>query len=111
MSEVKIPEIEDLSAILYVTYYKNGKIRTIGYGFDKCTAHGTWFYFNKKGSLNFKYNYFLNEEDGECVWYGYDGKPWIIGNYKNGLKEGPWKHYSPDGALSKTVIYSKGKKV
>jgi antitoxin component YwqK of YwqJK toxin-antitoxin module len=110
-SEVKIPEIEDLSAILYVTYYKNETIRTIGYGFDKCTAHGTWLYFTKKGNLMFKYNYFLNEEDGECVWYWDNGKKWIIGNYKNGLKEGPWKHYNADGTLTKTVIFIEGKKL
>jgi len=110
-SDVKIPEIEDLSAILYVTYYKNETIRTIGYGFDEFTAHGTWLYFNKKGNLIFKYNYFLNEEEGECVWYWNNGKPWIIGNYHNGVKEGPWKHYWTDGNLIRTEIFIEGKKV
>ena len=59
----------------------------------------------------FKYNYFLNVEDGECVWYWDNGKPWIIGNYKNGVKEGPWKHYNTDGTLTKTVIFIEGKKL
>ena len=109
-SGVKIPEIEDLSAILFVTYDKNDKIRVIGYGFDKCTAHGTWLYFNKKGNLIFKYNYFLNEKDGECVCYSFYGTPMIIGNYKNVKKVGAWEYRSPDGNVYKTINYIDGKK-
>jgi antitoxin component YwqK of YwqJK toxin-antitoxin module len=110
-SGLKIPEVSGLSPILLASYDKNEKIRSIGYGLDNGTAHGTYLYFNKKGNIKGKYNYTLGEIDGEFVLYGSNGKPWLCGNYKNGKRDGPWEYSTPDGNIYKTIIFVDGRKI
>lgn len=96
----------------YVQFYANGQIKWQG----KCLANGTpdstWVYYNEKGQViwegdyngkyyEYKYNYDYEEpiqpyyEDG--LRYKEIKDTIIIGNYKNGLKDGEWLVYDYSG--------------
>jgi len=38
-----------------------------------------------------------NDFDGITTIYHPEGKVWMKGNYKNGLRDGTWNIFKPDG--------------
>ena len=71
----------------YKYYYENGNIREI-------------LSFNEDKKL-----------DGICLAYSLEGVQTGIASYKNGIKEGEWKIWRPDGSIVYEMFYKNGKKI
>ena len=57
-----------------------------------------------------KYTEKRGKKEGIYVeYYENSGKPSVVGNYKNNLKDGEWKEYSKNGELIKTIFYIEGR--
>ncbi len=65
------------------------------------------YYSNGKSKLRIEYN--EGKPDGEAVFYYDSGNIKIEGQYKEGLKEGKWKHYSEVGDLMDKEKWKKDK--
>jgi antitoxin component YwqK of YwqJK toxin-antitoxin module len=55
---------------------------------------------------------FNNEQklDGICLTYSMDGVQTGIASYKDGIKDGAWKIWRPDGTLAYEMFYDNGEK-
>jgi antitoxin component YwqK of YwqJK toxin-antitoxin module len=99
----------------WVFYYPNGKIEQKGKYDKKGKAQGAWKWYYESGNILREENYRNNLQDGLMTEYSDDGKvitkgeyvdgqkegPWMMelaeyreeGSYKNGMRDGEWKHY------------------
>jgi antitoxin component YwqK of YwqJK toxin-antitoxin module len=97
------------SLVLLGSYYKNGNLRSLGYGKGNCARQGRWLFFSENGSLSSQETYQNNYLHGECVLYYANGSLFLIGNYKDDNRDGAWEFYKSSGKLNKTIFYSNGK--
>jgi antitoxin component YwqK of YwqJK toxin-antitoxin module len=95
---------------LIITFYKNYSVQSIGYASDCCNWYGPYYTFTKNGELFYLETYLSNKLDGPFILY-FNNSPLIIGQYKNGKKEGEWQYYTGKKKLEKTTIYKDGKVV
>ncbi len=102
---------------MYTGFYKDGKIKWQG----KCLGNGdpdsVWVYYNEQGKKLWEgsYNGKYIEYKYIDTYYGDSETPSsvadtsIIGNYKNGKKEGEWLEYDYSGRyISKKGYYHNG---
>jgi hypothetical protein len=106
----KIPNQSD-SLYLVMYFYRNKNIRSAGYRSECCKLVGTWLFFTEDGKSVMLENYKNNIIDGPV--YGYDnGFNWLLGQYKEGKRDGDWVYYYVDDhTFYKKVIYKDGKKI
>jgi uncharacterized protein len=109
-SGVLLPTESD-SLVLFGEYYKNGKIKYLGYGRDLCSRQGTWLYYFKNGTISYKMNYLNNQLHGEYIIYLNNGSTYLRGNYSHDKKDGAWEYYSFSGKLKMTEYFSNGEKI
>jgi antitoxin component YwqK of YwqJK toxin-antitoxin module len=109
-SGIAVPFISD-TLFFRAFYYKNGKIKSLGYGTNLCSWQGTWLYFRKNGDLDSKVNFLNDRPNGEYGYYFNSLCPFIKGYYKDGKREGNWEYYNLSGQLTKTVRYFNGNKI
>jgi antitoxin component YwqK of YwqJK toxin-antitoxin module len=63
------------------------------------------------GQLMLDINVFAGRNEGPCTaWYS-NGNLREQGSYKNGLREGLWKHYNEAGELDAEVLFKRGEEV
>lgn len=105
----KIPQQAD-SLFLEVNYYKNGKIKSVGYRYSHCDIIGTWVFYSKDGKYMIVESYKNNVVEGLATVY-YLGKVIKTGNYKDGIEDGEWYIYNDDGTLLRTEFYLDGQKI
>ncbi len=103
-------------AEMYTTFYSNGQIKWQGKCLENGTPDSVWVYYDDKGNklwegeyngkyYEYKDYYEYGYDDGENRSYVKNN--WdttIIGNYKNGLKEGEWQEFDNTGKF----IFKKG---
>lgn len=93
-----------------ITYHENGLPMAEGKYINQ-QRDSTWnMYSDVDGSLVMKENYKKGKLDGESILY-YPGKEQVaeITHYKEGLKEGPYIKYFPDGKIMTKGNYKNDK--
>ena len=100
---------EDGSRAHNISYYENGKKMAEGDFVDQ-KKEGKWKYFSEEDEkLILEENYKNGKLNGEAVTYYHDsGKPFEILEYKNGVKDGEWMKYFPEGQLMTETFYKNG---
>jgi antitoxin component YwqK of YwqJK toxin-antitoxin module len=88
------------------SYHLNGKPMAAGKFVDR-KKDSTWRYFSETdGKLVLEENYSHGVKNGPVIiYYAGSGKPSEITEYKNGLKNGRWIKYFPDGKISTAGFY------
>jgi len=77
---------------------------------SKTLYTGTCIHIDRKSSTKSGQSSYKNGMlDGTEIWFYEDGAVKIEIDFKEGMKEGFWKHYSPEGLLTESVEYHKGK--
>lgn len=90
-----------------VSYYKNN-IKEIGH-WKNGKQNGLFQLYTEEGILIDNANFKEGERDGLTKQYYSDtGKLRVSGNYKNGVLEGEFKAYYPNGNLQGEIIYKNG---
>ena len=89
-------------------YFAIGDVIETGNYLDGVQS-GMWtIKLKENDEIIFKGKYFDGKPDGKHVWL-YDGKiKKMEGSYYNGLKEGVWKIYNPDGSVLVNITYRNG---
>ncbi|MDD4646205.1 MAG: hypothetical protein PHY99_09490 [Bacteroidales bacterium] len=120
---------EDKRSGIWKFYYPDGKLEQTG-NYVKGMEDGLWTWYYQTGSLRREENYLRGKEDGLSTEYdenglviavgefieGLEEGPWIYqsgdnteqGNYKAGLKDGIWKEFYPEGVLKFEGGYVQG---
>lgn len=97
---------------MYTTFYDNGKIKWQGKCLENGTPDSVWGYYDNEGNKlwegeyngkYYQYKSYYEYEDGTFE-SKYDWDTCIIGNYKNGLKDGEWQQFDATGKF----IFKKG---
>ena len=92
---------------LNVIYYKDN-IKEIGHWKDG-KQNGLFQLYTEEGILVDDANFKEGERDGLTEqFYSDTGKLRVSGNYKNGVLDGEFKAYYPNGNLQREVIYKNG---
>lgn len=97
---------------MYTTFYSNGKIKWQGKCLENGNPDSVWVYYDTEGNKlwegEYTGKYYQYKSYYEYVDGTFESKnDWdtcLIGNYKNGLKDGEWQEYDADGKF----IYKKG---
>lgn len=97
---------------MYTTFYSNGKIKWQGKCLENGNPDSIWVYYDIDGNKLWEgeYNgkYYQYKSYYEYLDGTYESKnDWdtcLIGNYKNGLKDGEWLEYDSNGKF----IFKKG---
>ena len=87
-------------------YYEEGNLASEGNRVN-LKLNGTWKFYTKNGDIHKNINYYKGKKNGTEFYY----KKNILyssTNYKNGVKEGFYFEYHPDGSISKEIVYHKG---
>ena len=83
----------------WLANHKNGQLQWEGV-YTKGKRVGPWVWYYPDGSLMEKRNYMYEQpgvQFGQLIKYHLNGQLMAIGEYKNGLKDGPWVFYEEDG--------------
>lgn len=92
---------------LNVIYYKN-QIKEIGH-WKEGEQNGLFQLYTEDGVLVDNANFKDGEREGVTEQYYSDtGSLRVVGNYKNGVLEGEFKAYYPNGNLQGEIIYKNG---
>lgn len=98
-------------AILYMSFFKKGHVRNIGYLNDNDDCHEsvcTSKQYNPFGKeIYYVYDVSNGFQNGKQLTYYSNGRLWKEGYYKNGKKTGTWKIYTRDGQLKKTRSFNR----
>lgn len=76
----------------YVSYYQNGKIKSIGQFRDNKPS-GNWKYYYEQGVLKASGAFVVGLNQGEWTYFYENGNISTKGWYERGIKEGEWKYY------------------
>ncbi len=90
-------------------YYDNEKQTTrVELTFQEDKVTGVYREFYENGNRKAMLNFTEGQPDGTAEFYYDSGVIKIAGRYKNGAKEGKWKHYSETGELISKDKWKKG---
>jgi antitoxin component YwqK of YwqJK toxin-antitoxin module len=70
----------------WTTYYANGDVKFKG-KFIEDNPHGEHLWYWDNGKLKDKGNYIMGRKHGEWVSYNYDGTPFLVITYENGIEK------------------------
>ena len=70
--------------------------------------HGWYKAYNENGTLVSLQNFYEDELNGRLIKYYSDGQIEIIGNYKDGYKDGKWVEYHNSGNVIREYCYYNG---
>lgn len=73
------------------------------------TPDGQIVTYHKNGNMATRYTYANNLLNGECEEWLSDGKPYMVAEYKNGVREGNFLRWYQSGALRTSCKYTDGK--
>lgn len=96
VEQIEVPELTSLS--LVTDYYPSGKVKTVG-SYNGNVPEGIRREYSEEGTITASYVF----NKGNMVGEG------IID--EEGIKDGMWKEYYPEGQLRSVGKYDKGKKV
>lgn len=92
----------------WVSYYKNGNVKTTGIQW-KGHPVGSWVFFDENQIVQKYYSYdSTGLLHGQIVLFDSVGCTKEIFHYKNGIKEGTYKSFHPNGKLKKVAFYKEG---
>jgi hypothetical protein len=103
-----IPKQSD-SLNLRIIFYKNKRVKWIGYISKKGIYFGPGLYLTRKGEPSSMFTSFNGNLNGDYVYYK-KNKIIINGSFKDGKPYGEWQYYTKDGKVKKTRIYPDNKK-
>jgi len=121
----EMPYVDDVKEGIVFTYHNNGAEETET-PFEKGKENGAAYEFNEKGDIialmTYQNGFLIRQEninrrdrDGNRTgpWKEFyeDRVVHLEGSYKNDLKNGYWKEYSPKGLLLQTLKYDMGELV
>jgi antitoxin component YwqK of YwqJK toxin-antitoxin module len=99
------------SLVLIVGFNKNKKIKCYGYELPAFNRIGTWVFMEKRGHVKIIESYRNNTLHGPIFYY-YDGKLSVSGNYSYGKQSGEWIVFNlSDGSVLDKKVYKEGRKV
>jgi hypothetical protein len=102
------PQADSLN--LSIFFYKNKKIKSIGYVSECCFTFGPWISFSRHGDLLEMVTRYNNKLDGPYFMYK-DNKIVVSGSFKDDKRDDEWKFYDSGGILRNTIYFKTGKKV
>lgn len=68
------------------SWYKNGELKFKG-KFIEDNPHGEHLYYWDNGKLKDKGNYIMGRKHGDWITYNYDGSPFLVITYENGIEK------------------------
>lgn len=89
-----------------IFFYPNGSIRSIR-NFNNGNLHGETIQFSSIGSIEASYTYINNCKEG--VFLKKNNNETIIGNYRNGRKNG-YETHATDKEVTRVLFYKNGRK-
>lgn len=89
---------------LIKAYHENGKLKSYYHVNELKQKHGEAKIFNKEGKLEKSFLY-DNGEKTQAITYYANGNPLMEINYKNDVKDGPFRRYYENGQLESENIY------
>ena len=98
------------SAVIYVTFWNNGNIFTLGYTLDSCDCLSSWLCFTSKGDLEYLKTYKYNTRHGPYIRY-WANKKLVSGQYEYGKRSGEWIFYDQKGYPERRAYYKSGKRI
>lgn len=78
--------IEGMREGEWISYYANGDVKFEG-KFIEDNPHGEHLWYWDNGKLKDKGNYIMGRKHGEWVTYNYDGSPFLVITYENGIEK------------------------
>ncbi len=90
------------------SYYKNGKIKSIGPTYNGM-KNGNWKFYHENGLIEKKVAIKENRRDGYLEYFNKEAKLVSSGNFINNAKNGKWKHREIDGSFQ-IISYKRGLK-
>ena len=94
-----------------ITYFDNfkvktkGKVKIVG---EKELRFGTWYSYYRNGTHWSQSEYLNGVSDGVYQTWHPNGKPNIIGFYSNGVETGKWQFFDTTGAVIKQYDVTPG---
>jgi len=106
-SKMNFTEKGTLAAISL--FYENGTQKATGFYRNK-KKHGSWKYYDSEtGSLVSEENYSNGIKNGIWIVYYPNGKVVSEVTWQNGLRNGPWKEYFDNGQIKLSATFIDGK--
>jgi antitoxin component YwqK of YwqJK toxin-antitoxin module len=84
-----------------VIYYKNQRVKWIGYIDNKDIYFGPGMYYTKNGDPDRMFTSFNGVLNGECIFYK-KNKIQMAGSFKDGKPNGEWTYYTKGGKIKRT---------
>jgi antitoxin component YwqK of YwqJK toxin-antitoxin module len=101
---------ENGEIVKHVNYYPNGNKKIVEP--VKCNStHGKYLFYNEKGILISRKNYFLGKQEGLAKGYYPNGKLQRTINFKNNLKHGNQYEFNQNGDSTEMGVFVKGEMV
>lgn len=88
-------------------YYPDSKILEVK-TYKNDLQEGPWEQYFEDGSLRTKATFVKDKLNGIAVYYQGKNLKVAEGRFINGVRDGGWIYYTPDGKVEKTEKYSKG---
>ena len=90
-------------------YYENGQLWQRSTFDEQSRQQGTCEIYYENGQLKAKYNYKDGIKDGPYKFYYPNGKLWKKGTYKDGERDGLYEEYDKSGKLIRRGMIKKGR--
>jgi len=104
-----IVQVNDSSFYRVAISHKTGRIGSLGSytkGKDSIIkTDGFYYVLDEKGNIHERLTYKMGKMDGSYIRYHENGFPMIVGQYKQDVQTGIWKHYDAKGKYLKSISY------